>query len=178
MKKTCTYLTKRSNGVFYYSRRYPKSILHFFNASLYRKSLKTDNMNLAVSRYEAVHLATQLEWERLKIEGSDEHADKLYAVALDKAQSLNMNYLTNSELLKKDLVEEVMKRISYLRDKNIAIDDLTARTVIGAINRPVVTIENALEIYLKILPNENRLVFQLTNYVFGRAPEKEQLLIS
>lgn len=76
MKKTCTYLTKRSNGFFYCSRRYPKSILHFFNAGLYRKSLKTDNINLAISRYEAVHLATQLEWQRLKIEGSDEHADK------------------------------------------------------------------------------------------------------
>lgn len=176
MLKTCRYLTKRSNGVFYYARRYPIKITQFFDAKLYRKSLKTNDISIAVSRYEAVHLATELEWERLKIEGVDENANILYMLALEKAQSLNMNYLTNSDLLQKNLLEEVMKRISYLHDQNIPIDELTAKTVIGSIDAPVVTIENALDLYFDEIAKQEQSGISKNQLRVWKSPRKRAVV--
>lgn len=157
MIQGCAYLILTKNGKYYYYRRYPKQISSLFTIPFFRKSLRTDNLSLAIVRYEALHTANELEWARLAIDGENEQAHKLYELALGRAQSLNLSYLTNVQLLKQDQLAEVMKRVSFLNDENANADDLTTQTIVGANIRPNDTIRDALEIYMLEIAKQEQL---------------------
>lgn len=157
MQDSANYIYKRKNGTWYYRRRVPAHIRKIISAVRINKSLKTTNLNIALIRCHQINEITEEEWARIAFEGNNDQNDLAYQLAIKKAQSLNLSYLTNSQLLNEERFEEVMKRISFLDENNISPDSLSAKATLGIVDSPGLSLNKVLDVYFDKISSQDKI---------------------
>lgn len=136
MLNSAKYIYQHKNGTWYYRRRIPAHIRDLISATRIKRSLKTTDVNLAAARSYQINEVIELEWIRIANEGINEDKEIAYQIAVRRAQTLNLRYLTNQQLLNEDCFEEVIKRITFLEENNFNPESLTADAVLGLVDFP------------------------------------------
>ncbi|MEP1305096.1 MAG: DUF6538 domain-containing protein [Balneola sp.] len=143
------YVIKR-NDRYYYNRRVPKSIEHLVDKSLFRIALKTDSKKVAKQRSTKLNTEIENYWEKLVTSGNA-HSDERFDRAVNLAKLLGFSFMPMNEIMEKSL-PTILKRIQGVKEYKDNPQALEA--ILGAVEKPELTISKALEVYWSISKNK------------------------
>lgn len=150
------YLYKRA-GRWHYQRRVPSEYAKFDSRRYIRKALKTNKIDVARMRRDAMVLADDEYWEGIaktsiilgqRANGSKESVEavKRYERAKRIAMAKGFVYTSNSELISQSDISVLLSRIDALSNNNIP-KQVEAEAVLGIAPKPKVSINQAFELY-------------------------------
>ncbi len=139
-------------GWYHYKRRVPSEVeLLDERAPHVRASLKTQDLATALAKRDALEAADDAFWASLLSGDAKEVAKQRYEAAVQRARALGYAYRSVAEIAAAD-DREYVNRLE-------AIADGTSKTskaaLLGAIERPRITVREALQVYLEeITPHQ------------------------
>lgn len=139
LKRGNTYYLKARVPTCYHSVESRRMILH---------SLKTDSHSLACIKLPQVWNELTAAWE-LRLQGRDEDAHKRYEAARRIADQRGFSYLPQADVIHlsaRDLVDRVR---AIPTDPQGNRDPVEARAMLGAVAKPRISLDDALDFYMK-----------------------------
>lgn len=158
MRDQNRYLLKRGQH-WHYARRVPAEYADFDKRTYIRKALKTESLEVAQARRDALVEAEDLYWasmssasdgvsEESKAIRKSKLAMKRYDAAKRQAMAKGFIYMPMGDLLQTDGNEEIIKRLESLERQGAGVPDLLdTQAVLGSLTLPSVTITQAFDIY-------------------------------
>lgn len=155
------YLRKRG-GRWHYYRRVPKRFTAFDDREKVRTSLKTDSLEVARFRRDALEAADDDYWNSmLYLEDGEvaadagrrlrETLDRRYRAASSRAIARGFVYAPIEQIVAKDDISELLDRLKVVapvdKGRPSRAEDKEAEALLGTVQAPPVTISQAFEIY-------------------------------
>lgn len=148
---------KRRGGRWYYQRRVPQEYADFDDRTLICKALKTESLEIARARRDALMEADEQFWSTVasSTNGLNDRdprsretkaAMRSYRAARQRAMAKGFMYTPVNEIAVKEDVADILDRLSAIPVRN-APDKSQADAVLGTVSPPDVKISQALEIY-------------------------------
>ncbi len=156
MKDLNQHLHRRGNR-WHYVRRVPSEYADFDPRGMIRKSLKTESLEVARARRDALAEADEQFWATVAISGQGltganpvskqtRHAMREYQAARQRAMAKGFMYTPVQEIAAQEDVADILDRLSAIPVRN-APDKTEADAVLGTVSPPAVKISQALEVY-------------------------------
>ncbi len=148
MMKDLNQHLKRRGARWHYVRRVPKEYEFFDKRGTVYKSLKTESLELARAKRDALVEADDQYWLSVVMSGdmSTEVALKTYASAQRRALAKGFVYTPAQDLADIATLAEIMKRLKSIPTDPVP-DKKEADAVLGLVNRPSVKISQAMNLY-------------------------------
>ena len=161
MKKPDRYLLQL-NGHWYYKRRVPTRFQPFDGRSIVKQSLKTESIDVARVRRNALEQADNDFWASLAYSGdiaaNTDHQSNLreilereYQAACSRAMAYGFVYSPARRLAEKAELAELAARLEVVRQKDAdtpkAVHEALADAVLGGVEEPKVTVLEAFDVY-------------------------------
>lgn len=139
---------KRRGARWHYVRRVPKAYELFDKRGTVYKSLKTESLELARARRDALVEADNQYWLSVMVSGevSTESALRAYASAQRRAMAKGFVYTPVQDLADVATLAEIMERLRSIPTDPVP-DKKDAYAVLGLVKRPSVKISQAMELY-------------------------------
>lgn len=139
---------KRRGTRWHYVRRVPKAYEFFDKRGTVYKSLKTESLELARARRDALVEADNQYWLTVMVSGevSTETALRAYASAQRRAMAKGFVYTPVQDLADVATLAEIMERLRSIPTDPVP-DKKDADAVLGLVERPSVKISQAMDLY-------------------------------
>jgi integrase len=147
MRDLNQYLKLRGNR-WHYQRRVPTEYASVDGRGVIRKALKTQSLEVARARRDALVEADDQYWMKLSLEGDmpPDMAVGLYRAARQRAMARGFIYSPASELADVASLADIMQRLQSIPTQPEP-STVEAEAVLGLVDRPSVKISKAMEIY-------------------------------
>ena len=141
---------KRRGDKWHYQRRVPLEYAEIDPRGVIRKSLKTESLEVARSRRDALVEADNQYWMKLSLSGElpSEVARRVYRSAQQRAMSRGFIYTPAAELAEMATLADILARLQSIPTQPEP-HKVEADAVLGLVKRPSVKISQAMENYIK-----------------------------
>ncbi|GLQ22082.1 hypothetical protein GCM10007854_30370 [Algimonas porphyrae] len=141
---------KRRGNRWFYVRRVPKAYAHFDKRGTVYKSLKTESLELARARRDALVEADDQYWRSVMASASNDTALALraYKSAQRRAMAKGFVYTPVQDLADMATLAEIIDRLKAIPTDPVP-DKKAADAVLCLVDRPSVKISQAMDIYVE-----------------------------
>ena len=133
------------HGTLHLVRRVPRRYASVEPRGMVWLSLHTDSMTEAERKAQGAWDALLRTWEA-RLRGDTAEASKRYEAALDIARAYGFTYLPAAKVAEPPL-EKIIARVDAAHDKRGRPNMAAARALLGAVEKPQITVTGALEAF-------------------------------
>ncbi|MFY0682356.1 MAG: hypothetical protein JXR13_17425 [Thalassovita sp.] len=137
------------NGTFSIYRRIPKRFQSLELGQFYKKSLKTEDREVALQKADQIWQLNLAEWEAL-LKGRNDEAKGYHQSVVDIAGQFGFQYLPAHDI-SADVIATVLKRVEVVDADSSALSD----AVLGAVNDPGLALSELSLAYEQVMASDN-----------------------
>jgi len=145
---------KQRNGRWHYVRRVPGNVSHLDERKLIQISLKTDSIELARKKRDALEEANSLYWAQLNA-GKSANVYAEYEALQKRALAMGFGYAPTPVLADEAPIIDILERVEALEGRGGKAGGNEVKAVLGGADRPDPLLSQVLEYYIsEIAPIE------------------------